>query len=246
MKNVGVGFVFSAFVLMSCGENTDKTQAPTQMACQTEVTALDIRDNGKGRALANFIDLASIKPSPTMVGYGPAANPKAEVTIIDGVYYLTRPDGDAVQTNSLPSKDQNAVFLITSAPDAWMSGGELPEVGNLVELSAAIGAQAGKLGCGSAAVFPFKVKAYARSLTWSITGSPKGMKGDIENTEIIIVGVYDNSGAPRNAMMAGMNIHPHVYISSDNISGHLNAVELAPGASLYVPGQIQKGNENEK
>jgi len=246
MKQVRFIYYLLACGLTACGENANKTPTSTKMECQSAVSALDIRDNGKGRDQVRFIDLSSFKPSPTMIGYGPSANPKAEITIIDGTYYLTQPQGDSTHTQSIPSTGQNAVFLITSAPETWMSGGELPEIEGLAALSSAISTQARKLGCNETAVFPFKVKAYARSLTWSITGSPKGMKGDLNNVEVTIIGIYDNTSTPRNAMISGMSIHPHLYIKSENISGHLNAIELAPGASLYVPGQLQQGNENEK
>ena len=228
-------FILASLVLMSCSPKIATKAPPTKMACHVETQALDIRDNGKGRTLAKSILLADIERTPTTIGYGPALNPKAEITILDGNYYLTQPDGINPETHHQPADGQGATFIVTADAGVWMEGAPLPDVVNLQDISKAIGTYAKLSGCEDISVFPFKIKAHAKTLTWSITGSPKSLKGITNDVDMIIVGIYDNSGEPRNAIMSGLDIHPHVVIASHNLSGHLNAVTLDPGAMLFVP-----------
>ncbi len=228
-----------------CQETTAPTPSagitsPGHMPCQTTPTALDIRDNGKGRILTDAITLEEITLTPNMVGYGPALNPKAEITILDGKMYLTKPEGTETITTTTPTKDQGASFIVYESVDAWQEVGTFAAIEDLLALSQSIGKQAQTLGCTKAAVFPYKIKGRAKIITWSITGAPKGMKGTLENVDVVVVGLYDNRDVPRNAIMPNLNIHPHAVIDNGTLSGHVNAIELAAGATLYVP--QQQGN----
>ncbi len=228
-------FICAGLVFAGCGSKTQTEATPAKMVCHVETQALDIRDNGKGRDLAESILLADIKRTPTMIAYGPALNPKAEITVLDGKYYLTEPDGVNTKTSHTPAEGQAATFMVSASAGAWMDGAVMLEAKDLQDISSAISRYAVANGCDGNAVFPYKIKAHAKHMTWSISGSPKSMKGTLNDVDIIIVGLFDNSGKPRNAIMSGLDIHPHFVIPSLNMSGHLNAVELAPGAILYVP-----------
>ncbi len=206
------------------------------MKCQTSVQALDIRDNGKGRKLVGAIPLNKITLSESLIGYGPARNPKAEITIIDGTMHLNTPQQGRAVESTTASAGQEAGFLITAQAGKWKDGGHLPDVHNLADLSTEIGRRAEQNGCQGVRVFPFKVEGFAKSLEWSASGEPQSLKGQLENVKVTIVGLYDNSGRPRNAIIKGLDIHPHVYINDKNLSGHLDKVSLQNGAKLFVPG----------
>ncbi len=246
MKLFSTLLIGSLLAMPACqpAELNETVEIPVRMACTTDVSAQDIRGNSlaqnKGRALASDIFLADAARMSTTIGYGPALNPKAEITIVDGVYYLTRPDGEGTQTRHEPAAAQGATFLVHASPKAWREAAPLPEANDLRALSHILGSAAVKMGCTGETVFPFKIEGHAAALTWSITGDPKGMKGALADVDITIVGVFDNSGSPKNAIMDGLNIHPHVVIKSEalsgnSLSGHLNAVELMSGARLFVP-----------
>ena len=253
MKNKRLYVAVLGLFLVGCGSGEkDAPQNPQQpnakMACLVPTQALDIRDNGKGRTLVDEIRLSDIKSKPWTIGYGPALEPKAEITILDGRYYLTKPDGTATQTSHKPAPGQGATFIVTADGGPWRKGMKFPPAYDLRELSTAIASFAKAQGCTGKSVFPFKVKAHAKYLKWSITGAPTDMRGSLSDVDIIIAGIFDNSGEKRNAIMSGMNIHPHVVVVSDDpaqkLSGHLNAVELSKGAVIFVPqahnGKVKK------
>ena len=250
MKLFSTMLIGSLWLIPACqpADLSKNAEIPVRVACTTDVSAQDIRGNDKGRALAGDIFLADIVRTDTTIGYGPALNPKAEITIVDGVYYLTQPEREpereggeeSTQTRNEPVDGQGATFLVHASPRAWHEAEPLPQAGDLAALSRILGIAAVKMGCTGEAVFPFKIEGRAAALTWSITGEPKGMKGELADVDITIVGIFDNSGLPKNAIMSGLNIHPHVVIKSENasgdlLSGHLNAVQMMPGAKLFVP-----------
>ncbi|GEM_PF-6476919 len=224
--------------LLAVGGCAQKAAPPTGMACQLRTQALDIRDNHKGRTLRDPIRLADIPLTKTSIGYGPALNPKAEITIVDGQYLLTGPTGTNILTRHQPGPNQGATFIVWANAGRWQAPAPLPKAETLPEISAAIGAFAHARGCGQTRVFPFKLRGRAKSLVWSATGAPKSIKETLENVEVTIVGIYDDSGRPKNAIMQGLDIHPHVYIKEKEISGHLNQVHLEPGAVVIVPAPL--------
>jgi len=171
----------------------------------------------------------------TSIGYGAAENHRYELTIMDGKVYMARPGkGGAVTIRHDPKPGEGAAMLQVASPKAWGQQGTLPEINSFDELNFELDQVVDDLECGDDVLLPFKIKGYAKSVTWSMDTHPSRVI-TTKDQSVVIVGLYNRSDKTKYFMVKGYNIHPHVVMPGVGYAGHLRSVELNEGAALLLP-----------
>jgi len=204
-------------------------------ACVTPVQSFSNLDRmSKGDFTAN-VKWKEIDLSNTSIGYGPAENHRYELTIVDGKVYMARPGkGDSVIIRHDPKPDEGAAMLQVASPKSWGKQGTLPELNSFDDLNFELDQVVDDLECGDDVLLPFKIKGYAKSVTWSMDTHPSRIT-TTKDQPVVIVGLYNHSDKTKYFMVKGYNIHPHVLMPGLGYAGHLRSVELNEGAALLLP-----------
>jgi acetolactate decarboxylase len=191
--------------------------------------------------------------TPHAFAVGAMAGLDGEVTILDGQVWITRVvAGRPVSFGPHATPDDNATLLIGAHVSAWRSV-TLPAAAGGEELEALIAQQARAHGLDASKPFPFRIEGGLSSLDmhvingfcphsggeaaqanqpWTFAGAPAA--------HVTIVGFYAG-GSEGEMTHHGTAIHAHalVRLDAERITGHVDAMTVAPGAVLMLPAWSQ-------
>lgn len=192
------------------------------------------------------ITFEEVGSKPHAFAVGALPNLDGEITIFDGtVYTATTPDGQTAITVASDTTFDTATLLSLAHVAAWQdcmlpSNHPLEEA---IELSALI------QGIDTEAPFPFFITGTTSDYHLHVINGfcpvadpdlapehqPWRLVG-VSKTPITVVGFYakDQEGVMTHH---GSNVHIHGIIETNGTitSGHLDAIELDPGAMLFLP-----------
>lgn len=190
------------------------------------------------------VELASVL-GPHSVAVGALAGLAAEITVDGGRAHLSEvldasaPDGLRVRA---PRPGEMATLLVLADVPRW-SEHELSAAGDLSGLEQAVRSTAEAQGLDVRAPFPFRVEGLATTLElhvldrscpiahpdgpppWRLTGADE---------RVVLVG-FHAQGAGGTLTHHGQATHTHAILTQRDLSGHLDAIALAPGARLFLP-----------
>lgn len=225
-----------AGITLGIGLVTGSVSASTnEIACVSPVQSfsnLDKMSSGDFSANIRWKDVALTENS---IGYGPGADHRYELTILDGRVYMARPgEGNSVIVRNDPKPDEGAAMLQLASPKAWVEQGQMSEISSFDDLDFELDQLSEDLGCGDDVLLPFKIIGHASSVTWSMdTEQPRVTT--TEDQDVIVVGLFNRNDKQKYFMVRGYSIHPHVVMPALNYAGHLRNIELDDGAKLYLP-----------
>jgi len=176
-----------------------------------------------------------VRIGPSAVGYGAGGGRSDEITIVDGVLHLARPDNTGGYTErTLPEGGEGAYMLQLIDVKAWRPKQVLPEISSLDTLGASLSEQAQLAGCAGPTKLAYRIEGRVRRAEWSLDTLPK--RGDFvsEGQDVVVVGLFANVEQGRHFVPEGRNIHAHVIFSKLGVAGHLKSLELEPGARLQL------------
>ncbi len=218
----------------------NRADAPSEPAwavrwvgAQRDVLAGDI--SGK-------IDLGTLAALPHLYALGPREGLQGEVTVFDGRPSVARVVEGRIEIDR--SFDHHACFLVFATVATWeetVLAGPICGVPVLEDIvvEAAAGSRVG-------APLPFRVTGRANRVAFHVLDKRDGLAHSpalherakihfaLEGEAVEIIGFFSSRHhgifTPKDA-----NVHLHVRTIDDRMSGHLEEVELAPGASLWLP-----------
>ncbi|MEO0649716.1 MAG: hypothetical protein AAFZ65_03440 [Planctomycetota bacterium] len=190
------------------------------------------------------VDLAEVL-GPQTVAVGASAGLAAEITVVGGTAHLAEVV-DADSSSSLrmraPAASEQATLLVLADVAEW-SEHPLGTVTDLPKLEASVGAIAAARGIDISEPFPFRVEGVASTIRLHVLNhscpiahpdGPQPWRYAGEDQTTTLIGFHAEA-AGGHLTHHGQKTHTHALLPERNISGHLDAVSLSPGARVYLP-----------
>jgi acetolactate decarboxylase len=191
------------------------------------------------------ISFAEMRQQPHAIGVGALTELQGEITIFDGqIFVATTPDGISASTTSGDTNLGSATLMTLAHVEKWHHD-SLPDS---LPLEQAIEKVALSRGIDSERPFPFIIEGVASSYelhvingfcpiaTPDLAPEDQPWRAQGESTALKVIGFFarDQHGVMTHH---GSNLHIHAIIGDgdETISGHLDAVQMAPGSVLSVP-----------
>ncbi len=189
--------------------------------------------------------LAKLPLEQLDVAVGPVEGLKGEITVYAGEVFVSR----VTETGQKVASDRNlgGPFLAYGGAHSWRRVEIGTRIESLAELEEWLGDSLGKLGLDSEQSFPFRIEGYADELTYHVLnrrGEGQHSKTSHRNAKILfqgddkkvrIAGVW----AARNQIGVfthpGKRTHLHVIVGDGEGAGHIDAIVLEAGFTLFVP-----------
>lgn len=229
-------------------ERTADRPAPTSVSMSGE--AGRVQWIGEMHAAVHEGDTAAKVALPTLLrrphlsAIGPVEGLRGEITVIDGNASIGISDGKGGTATS--QRDVNAAFLVWANVDEWVRVPLPDRVRTEADIEAFIPEAARAGGLSVDEPLPFRIEgrseAMALHVIWQEPGTPPGKEAHdkakvprtLADAEVSIVGFW--SGAHRGVFTpAFSDIHMHVITKDGAVSGHVESVRLAAGATLLLP-----------
>lgn len=196
-------------------------------------TAQDIKPN---------VDLAEVNRNPHLYALGPVAGLKGEVTVFDGQVFVSQA-GKARPNVSIDPKVKS-VFLVYATVPAWRSV-DVPsavvtenDLAGFIETQLPRNTRSAFLVEGTALSVRYHIQNYkgrARDLTHEAHDRSKVFY-EFTNAPAQLVGFFTNrEGDGGSFVHLGQKTHIHVISMDRKQMGHLESIQLAPGAKLFLP-----------
>lgn len=188
------------------------------------------------------IDLGTLADLPHLYALGPREDLQGEVTVFDGLPSVARVVDGRIEVDR--SFGHRACFLVFATVAAWDEAvlAEPVRGGSALE-DAVVKAV---IGSGAGEPFAFRITGQAERAAFHVLHKRDGLPHTpalherakvhftIEREAVEIIGFFSSRHrgifTPRDA-----NLHMHVRTVDDRVSGHVEDVELAAGASLWLP-----------
>lgn len=203
----------------------------------------------QGLDFSGKIDLAPLADLPHLYAVGPLENLQGEVTIWDGKPLISRvlegsKDGQVKVDNSLVGK---ACFLVYGQAQSWKES-KLDSSLTADQVDHVVKDAATKYGINTNKPFPFLIEGVAKTARYHVMnrteavpptpGSESHEKAKVrftlQDAPVSILGFYSEHHQAIFTHHSSF-VHMHVKAASDKIAGHLEAIELEPGARLLLP-----------
>ena len=198
-----------------------------------------------GGDLRGHVELEPLSSVPHLYGLGPLEGLRGEVSIFGGVPSIARIERGTVVTAA--SWNTRACFLVWAQVPAWSERTTDGIAASLDGVEREVVALAREAGLDPDRPLPFRVRGIAVEATFHVLDKRDGLphnperhdqakvRRTLERASVELVGFY--SRQHRGIFTPGeSNVHVHLRTEDGRISGHLEAVRLAPGARLAVPG----------
>jgi len=207
----------------------------SEIQCKTLVQSFSNMDKiSKGDFSANVL-FKGVKFTKNSLGYGAGKNKQYEISIVDGVIYMARPqDGGKTLVRHKPKKDDGAIMLQVANVGKWGEYKTLDMIDSVDALNFELDDIAEESGCANDLVLPFKIIGTASSVTLSMD-TDNHRVDTIKNQKVILEGIYNKKDKSRYFMVKGTNTHMHVIIPQKDLAGDLKEINLNEGAKLYLP-----------
>ncbi len=194
------------------------------------------------------VDLAPLVGRKGLFGLGALEGLGGEVTLWDGQLWLSTPDGQGGAVSGRHDvTTAGATLLVTSVVTAWQER-PVTEAVSFAELDAFIEREARAAGVNVAEAFPFRIEGSPTRLDWHVIDGSKipsdahgheahmrtAVRGSLTARPVRILGFY----SPKHHAIFthhDTNTHAHVISVAPAVTGHVDHVDIAEGARLYLP-----------
>ncbi len=203
----------------------------------------------QGLDFSGKIDLAPLADLPHLYAVGPLENLQGEVTIWDGKPLISRvvevSKDDRVKVDS--SLVGKACFLVYGQAQSWKES-KLDSSLTAKQVDQVVKDAATKYGINTDKPFPFLIEGVAKSARYHVMnrtesapptpGSESHEKSKVrftlQDTPVSILGFYSEHHQAIFTHHSSF-VHMHVKAADDKIAGHLETIDLEPGARLFLP-----------
>ncbi|CAN5397128.1 hypothetical protein BH11CYA1_BH11CYA1_03990 [soil metagenome] len=204
-----------------------------------------LRNVHQGLDFGGKIELAELADLPHLYAVGPLENLQGEVTIWDGQPLVSKViDGQIKVDNNLSGK---ACFLVYGQAQSWKKF-KLTSLVTAAEIDKIVKDAATKYGINTDKPFPFLIEGKAKTARYHVMnrssflpptpGSEAHEKAkvsfSIQDTPVSILGFYSEHHQAIFTHHSSF-VHMHVKTKDNKIAGHLESIELEPGACLLLP-----------
>jgi acetolactate decarboxylase len=194
--------------------------------------------------ISGHIALTSLSGLTNLYAVGPAERLQGEVSIFDSVATISKIIGDTINIES--DFKINACFLVYAQISAWREVTIPSVIADEASLETCIVKVAAELGIDVSRPFPFLLKATPKRARFHVLDKRDGLPHNpelhekakvrftLEREPVEVIGFYSNRH--RGIFTPGdANLHMHVKSADGRMSGHLEEIQLEPGATLAVP-----------
>lgn len=194
--------------------------------------------------LRGHVELEPLSSVPHLYGLGPLEGLRGEVSIFGSVPSIARIERGTVVTAA--SWNARACFLVWAQVPAWSERATDGIAAGLDGVEREVVTLAREEGLDPERPLPFRVRATAVEATFHVLDKCDGLphnperheqakvRRTLERASVELVGFH--SRQHRGIFTPGeSNVHVHLRTEDGRISGHLEAIRLAPGARLAVP-----------
>lgn len=221
-------------LLASCFDDQPKAPVVAPYAVKWVGTLREVHSGASHSRLA----LSTLAGLPHLYALGPLAGLRGEITILDSAPIISTVEGEAITINS--SLEHQAALLVYAQVERWQ---ELPipeEVETLAALEAFLQRSARELGL--VAPVPFLLKGSA-AVTFHVLreGAPSEqghamnrLTRSLESATIEVLGFYSEQ---HQGVFTHHDSRTHMHLATADRAqaGHLDALQLKPGAVLSLP-----------
>lgn len=203
-----------------------------------------------GLDFSGKIELQPLTGLPHLYAVGPLENLQGEVTIWDGKPLISKViDGQVKVDNNLAGK---ACFLVYGQAQSWNASLLTPASSSSLvtaaEVDQIVKDAATKFGINTNKPFPFLIEGVAKTARYHVMnrtestpptpGSEAHEKAKVrftlQDTPVSLLGFYSEHHQAIFTHHSSF-VHLHVTTKDNKIAGHLEAIELEPGARLLLP-----------
>lgn len=197
-----------------------------------------------GGDLRGHVDLETLSSVPHLYALGPLEELRGEVSIFASEPSIARIERETVVTAATWSA--RACFLVWAQVPVWSERAADAIPAGLGGVEREVVALAREAGLDPDRPLPFRLHATAAEATFHVLDKRDGLPHDPERHEhakvrrtlqhatIELVGFY--SRQHRGVFTPSeSNVHVHLRTEDGRISGHLESIDLAPGARIAVP-----------
>ena len=194
------------------------------------------------------VDLAPLVGRSGLYGLGALEGLGGEVTVWDGQLWLSTPDGQGgAVAGQHTATTAGATLLVTSVVPSWQER-PINQAVPFDQLDTFIEREARAAGVTVEEAFPFRIEGAPTRLDWHVIDGSKippdahgheahirtAVRGALSGTPVQILGFY----SPKHHAIFthhDTNTHAHVISVSPAVTGHVDHLDIAQGARLYLP-----------
>ncbi len=199
--------------------------------------------------LSGQIALSDLPADDELVAVGPVAGLQGEVTIYRGnATIATLTDGEQ-SLRSGPAGDEavEAIFLAYGAAQAWEPVVISQPLEGFDAIEAFIALAARDAGLDPQRAFPFRIEGAAERLSYHVIfkkgAAPHNRAAhrkakipfEANDAPVAIAGVWADTASIGRYTHPGRRSHMHANLSDGSGSGHIDAIRLQRGATLFLP-----------
>lgn len=216
---------------------------PTFVLTRSDVQVMgEMRRMFTAHDIGPNVHLDRMTVDPHLYALGPVAGLQGEVTVVDGQVFVSRAGSDGPVVTVEPKV--KSVFLVYAYVPVWNQTAIPENVHNEKDLAEFVET---KLAANSRSVF--LVRGTARHAQYHVQnyhGSPKDLTHelhdkskvlyDLHDTPVELVGFFSNREEDGGSFVhMGQKTHIHLISADHKQMGHLESLDLAPGAKLMLP-----------
>jgi acetolactate decarboxylase len=240
----------------------DQTLSPVEMRRLSRLQKLAESDHAvrwagalknvhHGLDFSGKIELQPLADLPHLYAVGPLENLQGEVTIWDGKPLISKViDGQVKVDSNLAGK---ACFLVYGQAQSWKTSLLTPASSSSSLVTAAevdqiVKEAATKYGINTDKPFPFLIEGVAKTARYHVMNRTESspptpgsesherakVRFTLQDTPVNLLGFYSEHHQAIFTHHSSF-VHMHVKTADDKIAGHLEAIELEPGARLLLP-----------
>lgn len=191
------------------------------------------------------IQLSDLKSIPNLYALGPVEGLQGEVTIYDSLPSISTIKDDAPVVDE--TFEKKAIFLLYASVPEWQAAPVTRSLNNLQDIEQYVAEQATTHGLDTSAPFPFRLEGVADTMTYHIifkdNAAPHNkhqhhkskVKFPLTNQAVNILGFWVDEARVGKLTHPGKRTHLHMVLPDNSASGHVDAVVLAAGSTVYLP-----------
>jgi acetolactate decarboxylase len=179
-----------------------------------------------------------------LIAVGPLGRLQGEVSILDGVTYITRIDENGEANTQLPDRVEGP-FMAWAHVQSWEPLGELFSIADLKDLEQQLAVLAQDRGVDSGRPFPFFITGVVEQLDWHVISKPldelehshdlhKQAKVSFQyaNGEVELLGFYSRK---HEGIFTHMGDYIHVHaILPDGSTGHVDNLLVQGSVRVWI------------
>ncbi len=253
MPNITRALVFG-FVVAAC--NACRSSLPP--AAPHNDVAVHVSHYGELRGIFHEQDtspkitLDELTPDPTLYAVGALSELRGEITVSAGRIFVSYPvTARSSETHVSTDSSERATLLVFAQVASWL---EVPIIDAIAPdlFDERIKSLASNAGVSTDGPFPFLIVGPAAALRWHVIDGRRlppgsnshadhlraGVQHALDHADVTLIGFF-SEGHQGVFTHGGSRTHVHCVLDSPRSSGHVDQVTVLPGATLFLPTNLE-------